>query len=107
MRFPIAAAFASVVFTPCLSAAEENIRILPDQAILACQAKAEHELSKRAGEVIAIKRYDADAMENFMFRVKGLFSAKLAERAEVVEVECEVSSSRGVEVFTMLVGMDE
>lgn len=107
MRFPVAAAVASITLAPCLSAAADNIRILPDQAILACQAKAEHELSKRAGEVIAIKRYDADAMENFMFRVKGLFSAKLGEREEVVEVECEVSSSQGVEVFTMLVGMDE
>lgn len=102
--FALFSATAALFFTS-VATAEDNIRILPDQAILACQAKAEHELKRRSGEVMAIKRYDAERMENFMFRVKGRFVGKVDDKEEEVEVECEVSSSKGVEVFTMLVGM--
>ncbi|MEM7523745.1 MAG: hypothetical protein AAF360_08330 [Pseudomonadota bacterium] len=105
MRNAALAVFASV--SASMAAAGDNIRILPDQAALACQARAEHELTRRGGEVMAVKRYDTEAMENFMFRVKGLFIGRLNGEEEEVEVECEVSSSKGVEVFTMLVGMTE
>lgn len=81
--------------------AEQNIRILPDQAALACQARAQHELEAQGGEAMALKRFNTEAMENFMQRVKGQFEFVLNGETRDVDVVCDVSSSKGVEVFTM------
>jgi len=42
-------------------------------------------------------------MENYMFRVKGLYLARLDGAEKKVAVTCDVSST-GVEVFAMEVG---
>ena len=83
--------------------AGENIRILPDQAILACTARTDHVLMERGGgNAQPISRFQTDAMENFMFRVKGRFAAQLEGVEREIDVECDVSSN-GVEVFTMVI----
>lgn len=87
---------------PSLARAEDNIRILPDQAVLACQARADHMLMERGADAEAVKRFVAEAMENFMFRVKGQFETKVAGEERRVDVTCDVSSN-GVEVFTMVI----
>lgn len=83
------------------AAAEGNIRILPDQAILACHARATHDLAAGGAEVMATKRYAATAMPGFMFHVEGTLVARMEGRERLVAVGCDVSSSHGVEVFTM------
>ncbi|MEL7462902.1 MAG: hypothetical protein AAFN79_02480 [Pseudomonadota bacterium] len=95
---------AAPALIPAFSNAGENIRILPDQAALACQAKAEYELSARGGHVMAINRHQTERGPNFMFHVTGEFVAEIGAKARVVAVECDVSSSEGVELFTMVVG---
>lgn len=98
MRHLIALALLA---TPAFAA--ETIRILPDQAVLACQARTEHALSKRgAADPTPIKRFQSEAMENFMFRVKGLYRTEIAGAEQQIDVECDVSSN-GVEVFTMVI----
>ncbi|MEM7508167.1 MAG: hypothetical protein AAF415_15645 [Pseudomonadota bacterium] len=83
--------------------AAETIRILPDQAVLACQARTEHALTERGAEdPTPIKRFSPEAMENFMFRVKGLYRTRIEGEEQQVDVECDVSSN-GVEVFTMVI----
>jgi len=84
--------------------AGSNIRILPDQAVLACQARAGHEIEARGGTGAApAERFHTETMENYMFRVKGLYLARLDGAEKKVAVTCDVSST-GVEVFAMEVG---
>ncbi|MEM7547163.1 MAG: hypothetical protein AAF367_16660 [Pseudomonadota bacterium] len=97
---------AVILVAPTLLAArpaytEENIRILPDQAVLACVARAEHDLMARGGEAMSIQRYDTEPMKDFMQRVTGRVSVTLDGVEREVQVICDVSSSKGVEVFTM------
>ncbi|MEL6794042.1 MAG: hypothetical protein AAFU55_06475 [Pseudomonadota bacterium] len=99
---------AAPALIPAFANAGANIRILPDQAALACQAKAEYELSARGGHVMAINRYQTERGPNFMFHVTGEFvamiGAEVGAEERLVSVECDVSSSEGVELFTMIVG---
>ena len=95
---------AAPALVPAFADAGENIRILPDQAALACQAKAEYELSSRGGHVMAINRYQTERGPDFMFHVTGEFVAEIGTGERIVSVECDVSSSEGVELFTMIVG---
>ncbi|MEM8792630.1 MAG: hypothetical protein AAGE80_13505 [Pseudomonadota bacterium] len=99
------AAFLTALATPVL--AGETIRILPDQAVLACKARTNHALAGRASNTPEpIARFKTDAMENFMFRVKGLYRARIEGADREISVECDVSSE-GVEVFTMIIEAPE
>ena len=100
MRAYLAAALIAISLP---AAAGSNIRILPDQAVLACQARATHALAER-GDAGAepVERFTTEAMPDYMFRVKGVYSTRIDGGERRVEVECDVSST-GVEVFTMVV----
>ncbi|MEM7059681.1 MAG: hypothetical protein AAF557_19015 [Pseudomonadota bacterium] len=92
-----------LAFLSSTAIAADNIRILPDQAILACTARTMQELEQKGGgEAKPIERFVTEPMENFMYRVKGRFQADLDGSSREVKVECDVSSN-GVDVFTMLV----
>lgn len=98
----LALALAASLAAP-LAQAQQTIRILPDQAILACQAHTMHALEERGAVAPSpVQRFATERMDDFMFKVTGLFEARFDEEPRQVDVSCDVSSN-GVEVFTMVI----
>ncbi|MEM6547432.1 MAG: hypothetical protein AAF713_06760 [Pseudomonadota bacterium] len=81
----------------------ETIPIRPDEAVLACQARTQHELAKQeSAGARPIQRFETERMPEHMWSVKGVHAATLEGEERRLDVSCDVSSN-GVEVFTMLV----
>ncbi|MEO1000036.1 MAG: hypothetical protein AAFW69_05460 [Pseudomonadota bacterium] len=96
-------ALIPLLFLAAPALAEETIRILPDQAILACHARTEQAVEAIGGsDPRTVERYTADRMDGFMFSVHGLLEAEIEGERRELDVACDVSSA-GVEVFTMVV----
>lgn len=93
--------FALLLLLLAGPAAAQNIRILPDQAILACEARARKALETEGAEAMGAGRWRAEAMANFMFRVSGRIAVAMGGASREAQVVCEVSSSKGVELFVM------
>ncbi|MEM9010790.1 MAG: hypothetical protein AAGE18_06145 [Pseudomonadota bacterium] len=104
MRVIAALFLAGLTAAPLPVAADETIRILPDQAVLACHSRAQQAVRELDGnDPVPVQRYDNAPMENFMFTVKGKLAAEIEGEVREIEVSCDVSSN-GIEVFSMVVG---
>lgn len=106
IRIPaIAAAVAAAlsVFS-ALAALAETVPFRPDEAILACQARAMHMIEIESGaDAKALGRFATERRADHLWHVSGAFSALFDGRAQQVGIDCDVSSA-GVEVMVMRIG---
>ncbi|MEM6972321.1 MAG: hypothetical protein AAF577_05900 [Pseudomonadota bacterium] len=87
-----------------LAALADPLPFRPDEAVLACQARAMHMIEVESGaDAHAEGRFASERLEDHMWHVSGAFTAMFLGKSERVGVDCDVSSD-GVEVFVMRIG---
>ena len=97
-------ALCLATFAAGAAMAETAVPTVPaDQAILACQARSAHALISGgdAESLEPVARFAAERSDNFMFKIKGSYNARIDGAETRVNVQCNVSET-GVQVYTML-----
>ncbi|MEM9781973.1 MAG: hypothetical protein AAF899_05825 [Pseudomonadota bacterium] len=100
-----AAGFAvTLSLVSAVAALAGTVPFRPDEAILACQARAMHMIEVESGaDAEAVGRFSTERRPDHMWLVSGAFSASFGGASRVVGVDCDVSST-GVEVMVMRIG---